>query len=84
LIHFKEISSLVNFLDRLKVKLILYDCITYESGSFLVASQRGSKELSCLLGSERLEKYGKLKFRWELASFISGPRNFIQHKWSIG
>jgi hypothetical protein len=54
------------------------------SGSFLVASELGSEELSCLLEFERFEKDGKLKFCRELPSVISGTRNFIQHNWSIG
>jgi hypothetical protein len=56
----------------------------FGSGSFLVASQWGSKETLWSLGSERLERDGKLKFCRELHWSISGPRNFIQHNWSIG
>jgi hypothetical protein len=58
--------------------------IFFGSEFFLVASELGSEELSCLLEFERLEKDGKLKFYRELPSFISGTRNFIQHNWSIG
>jgi hypothetical protein len=54
------------------------------SGSFLVAWKWVSKELSCLLGSERLERLTKLKLCRELSSFISRIRNFIQLIWSIG
>ncbi len=58
--------------------------IFFGSGSFLVASECGFKETLWSLGSERLEKDGKLKFCRELPSFISGPRNFIQLNMSIG
>ncbi len=58
--------------------------IFFRSGSFLVASQWGSKETLWSVGSEQLERDGKLKFYRELHWFISGPRNFIQHDWSIG
>ncbi len=56
----------------------------FGSGSFLVASELGFKETLWSLGSERLGKEGKLKFCRELPWFNSGPRNFIQHDWSIG
>ncbi len=56
----------------------------FGSGSFLVTSQWGSKETLWSLGSERLERDGTLKLCRELPWFISGPRNFIQHDWSIG
>ncbi len=58
--------------------------IFFGTGSFLVASQGGSKETLWSVGSERLERDGKLKFCRELHWFISGPRNFIQHDWLIG
>jgi hypothetical protein len=58
--------------------------IFFGSGSFLVASQWGSKKTLWSVGSVRLERDGKLKFCRELHWFISGPRNFIQHDWSIG
>ncbi len=58
--------------------------IFFGSGSFLMATQGGSKETLWSVGSERLERDGKLKFCRELHWSISGPRNFIQHNWSIG
>ncbi len=51
------------------------------SGGF---TMRLHKETLWSLGSKRLERDGKMKFCRELHWFISGPRNFIQHGWSIG